>query len=143
MRAYRLPSPAPLPASASSDPPAPAFPVAASPEQQTEVITVPLPPGWARSGLVNKKKLTATTADMTRSSNTHPDVPGQGLYFSGELDTLLLQLLPFLHIAAQLQFLFSRLIHRTFQHLDLILLVLDQLTFQLYLAGGCKKKKKE
>lgn len=79
---------------------------------------------------------------MTRSSNTYPDVPGQGLYFSGELDTLLLQLLPFLHIAAQLQFLFSRLIHRTFQHLDLILLVLDQLTFQLYLAGGCKKKRR-
>lgn len=77
---------------------------------------------------------------MARSSKTYPDVPGQGLYFSGELHTLLLQLLPFLHIAAQLQLLFSCLIHRTFQHLDLILLVLDQLTFQLYLAGGCKKR---
>lgn len=68
----------------------------------------------------------------------YPDVPGQGLYFSGVLDTLLLQLLPFLHITAQPEFLFSRLIHSTFQHLNLILLVLDQLTFQLHFAGDCK-----
>lgn len=57
--------------------------------------------------------------------NTHPDVPGESLDFSGELHVLLFQLLAFLHIAAQLQLLFSCLVHGAFQQLNLILLLLD------------------
>lgn len=44
-----LPSPAPLPASASCVPPAPASPVAASPEQKIKGTAVPSLPGWTQS----------------------------------------------------------------------------------------------
>ena len=68
--------------------------------------------------------------------NTHPDVPGQRLDFSGELHRLVFQLLTFLHIAAQLEFLFPCLIYSTFHQLNLILLVLDQFASQLHFAGS-------
>lgn len=67
---------------------------------------------------------------------THPDVPDQRLDFSGKLHALVFQLLTFLHTAAQLEFLFSCLIYCTFHQLNLILLVLDQLAFQLHFAGS-------
>lgn len=81
---------------------------------------------------VNIKYVSTTKKEKKK----YPDVSGQGLDLSGELGTLLLQLLLFLHVTAQLELFCSCLIHCTSKHLYLFLLVLDQLTFQLHLAGS-------
>lgn len=59
------------------------------------------------------------------------------MQLSRELHTLLFQLLPLLHVTAQLQLLLPGLVDEAFQHLDLVLLVLDQFAVQFYLVGSC------
>lgn len=58
------------------------------------------------------------------------------LDFSGELHTLLLQLLTFLHVARNLELFSTDLVYTAPQGLDLLLLVLDQFPFQLDLTAG-------
>lgn len=59
---------------------------------------------------------------------------------SGELHTLLLQLLTFLHIAGDLELFSTNLIYAAPEGLDLLLLVLDQFPLQLDLTAGYTKE---
>lgn len=66
----------------------------------------------------------------------HLNVSVECLDLSGELHTLLLQLLTFLHIAGDLELFSTNLIYAAPEGLDLLLLVLDQFPLQLDLTAG-------